>query len=499
MFKNIISKVRGLLYKMGLIKGIKKITQHKNIIADDEFYDRMNIWHVLYKGYYEEWHKVKYHTIESGEQTRRMHTLNMPKVLSEEMAKLIFNEKCEINISDGGLKEKIDKVLKDNKFYHQFQRYLEYMFALGGMAIKVYADENDKICIGFVSADCFIPIRQNNSDIQEGLFVNQSKKAMNGKNIYYTLLEWHTWENGDYVISNELYKSEMCGEIGYKTSLAELYPSLAETVTIKDIKRPLFIYSKPNVANNFDTQSPLGISIYANCLDTIKALDVAFDSFMREFKLGKKRIIVPQSAVKTVIDPITGSPRRYFDANDEVYEALNFEMDSTAKNIQDISVELRVEEHISAIQAFLDILSMQVGFSAGTFTFDGKGVKTATEVISENSKTFRTMTSHESLVEEAIRDLVRAIVDVAALYKIFTVTEDFEVNVDFDDSIIEDTEAVAKRAMLELNSGIIDKVIYYQRVYKYTKEQAVDLVAEIEARSPPPDEGDFIPGGDGDE
>lgn len=483
---------------MGLINGIKKVTQHKNILADEEFYNRIDTWHCLYKGYYEEWHKLKYHTIQNGEQARRMHTLNIPKVLSEEMAKLIFNEKCQINISPEGLKDKIDNILKINKFYHRFQRYLEYMFAIGGMAIKVYA-ENDNIKIGFVSGDCFIPVSYSNDEIREGVFINQTKKARNGRTIYYTLLEWHTWEESNYVITNELYKSEKSGELGYKAALSELYPNLSERVDIKDIQRPLFIYIKPNIANNFDTQSPLGISIYGNCLDTMKALDVAFDSFMREFKLGKKRIIVPQSAIKTVIDPTTGTQVRYFDANDEVYESFNFEMDSTAKNIQDISVELRVEEHISAIQALLDILSMQVGFSAGTFTFDGKGIKTATEVISENSKTFRTMTSHEVLVEEAIKDLVRAIVDVASLYNVFATDDKFEVNVDFDDSIIEDNEAIAKRAMLELQNGIIDKVVYYVRVYGYTKDQAIKEVNEIDSRSPAPQETDFIPGGDGDE
>jgi hypothetical protein len=41
-------------------------------------------------------------------------------------------------------------------------------------------------------------------------------------------------------------------------------------------------------------------------------LDIAFDSYQREFKLGKKRILVPDSAIQTVIDPITGQMHRYF-------------------------------------------------------------------------------------------------------------------------------------------------------------------------------------------
>src|SRR5690606_31265168 len=109
---------------------------------------------------------------------------------------------------------------------------------------------------------------------------------------------------------------------------------------------------------------------------------------------------------------------RYFDANDEAYQAFNF-MDSDAQKIQDMSVEIRVDEHIKAIQALLDILAMQIGFSAGAFTFDGQGVKTATEVVSENSKTYRTKNSHEVVVEEALKELIACIVQAAELYGLF--------------------------------------------------------------------------------
>ena len=55
---------------------------------------------------------------------------------------------------------------------------------------------------------------------------------------------------------------------------------------------PYFQIWKPNLANNFDTGSPMGISIYANSIDRFKSLDVKYDSFYNEFILGKKRIVV---------------------------------------------------------------------------------------------------------------------------------------------------------------------------------------------------------------
>src|SRR5690606_41602106 len=98
-----------------------------------------------------------------------------------------------------------------------------------------------------------------NGKITEGVFINQTKKGTK----WYTHLEWHQWEGTEYVIRNELYESDRPNEIGVRAALGTLYPELEQEVRISNLSRPLFVYFKPNIANNFDTQSPLGISIYA--------------------------------------------------------------------------------------------------------------------------------------------------------------------------------------------------------------------------------------------
>ncbi|EJQ77801.1 phage portal protein [Bacillus toyonensis] len=471
MFGNIVAKVRGWLYKLGLIKGIKKISDKKEIPINEESYKQINIWKAIYSGHYDEWHNVKYHTVD-GQKSRRMASLNMAKVISQEMAALIFNEKCSINISDKTLSDDIKNVLDENNFIKEFQRYLEYTFALGGMVIKVYW--NNGIKLSYVTADCFVPIAWDNKHITEGVFVNELSKG----DKKYTLLEWHLVEGSEQVIRNELYESKNQGDLGVKVPLSTLYPDLEEEVWIKDISRPLFVYFKPNTANNLDLSSPLGISLYANSLDTLKSLDIAFDSFQREFILGKKRIIVPTSAIKIVIDPISGMPHRYFDSTDEVYEAMKF--DDGDQSIKDISVELRVEEHTAAINALLNYVSMQVGFSSGAFSFDGQGVKTATEVVSENSKTFRTKQSHETIIEDGIRDLVDIIIEIASLYDEFESTDDYEVTVTFDDSIAEDQTAEINKQVTLVMNGLTTKKLAIMKIHGVSEEEAKRIVEEIQ-------------------
>ncbi|EZP77617.1 portal protein [Parageobacillus genomosp. 1] len=455
---------------MGIIRGIQSVYAKKEIPVNETFYNQIDVWKALYSGYHEDFHKVKYHTI-NGTRTRRMATLNMPKVVSQELATLIFNEKCEINISDETLAENIKSVFEANSFYKKFQDYLEYNFALGGMVIKGYA-ENSKIKLSYVTADCFIPISWDNTGIKEGVFVNEIRR----QNKKYTHLEWHLWDGLEYVICNELYESNG-SDLGVRVPLNTLFPDLQEETRIQNLTRPLFVYFKPNTANNIDLNSPLGISVYANSLDTLKSLDIAFDSFQREFRLGRKRIIVPASAIKTVIDPQTGQQHRYFDATDEVYEAFNLDQDSN--EIKDISVELRVEEHIAAINALLNILAMQIGFSAGTFTFDGQGVKTATEVVSENSKTFRTKQSHETVIEAGLQELVEVIIQVAELYGFFSRPPKYKVSVTFDDSIAEDQTAEIKKQVLLVTNGLTSKKRAIMKVHGVTEEEAEKILQEI--------------------
>jgi A118 family predicted phage portal protein len=273
-----------------------------------------------------------------------------------------------------------------------------------------------------------------------------------------------------------------------------MYPYLDEE-TVVPVEQSLFSYFRPPTANNIDDNSPLGVSIYANALDTLHALDICYDSFCREFRLGKKRIIVPARMIKTVADPATGQMRRYFDATDETYEALSTD-DPDSLKIQDNSVELRVEEHVSAINAFLNILCLQTGLSFGTFSFDlHAGLKTATEVVSENSKTYKTIKTVQNQLAPAIEHLVRSIIDVAILYGMEWEGQSIEslaapgysVSIVFDDGVTQDRQTNINEGVMLVGAGLLSKYKFLtDRKYGQglTPEQAQEELERIKAENP---------------
>lgn len=489
--KKVRNRMQRTVANTGLAREFKSVFELGGVPAFAQFYEfGVFIWKLLWKGFYKPWHVIPAPTVAAPNAKRTLYRMNMAKAVCAEMAGLVWGEECEVNVSINGfdatdenpdpLNDYIQKVLCKNAFREKMQESIEEGVALGGSAMKVWAEsrhdedgneipESRKIMLGYAMADQFIPLAWDNAVVTEGVFV--SRIAKDGW--YYTRLEWHKWNGQTYVVTNELYRSDMQkgadGDsqdiLGVRYPLAEIYPYLEEMTEIP-VTESLFTYWRTPIANNLDDNSPLGMSIYGNALETLHALDICYDSFVREFRLGKKRIIVPARAVRMVADPQTGQMLRYFDPNDETYEALASDTPDDLK-ISDNSVELRVEEHIGAINAFLSILCLQVGFSAGTFTFDQHtGLKTATEVVSENSKTYKTIKTLQNQIRPAIEHIVRNIIDVATLYGM---TDDegrtieslasggYEVKIIFDDGVTQDRQTNLNEGVMLVGAGILSK------------------------------------------
>lgn len=478
----------------GVAREFKDVFELGGVPAFNQYYyNGIFIWKWLYRGFYKLWHIIPCPTIGKPDNQRELYRMNIAKAICAEMASLVWGEECTVNVSMDGrestdenpdpLNEFIQKVFCDNAVREKMQGSVEQALALGGSALKVWSEvrrdengnelpESRSINIGYAMADQFIPTAWDNAKVTEGVFISRQAKG----GYYYTRLEWHKWNGLTYTITNELYRSEITkgktpGEsqdiLGVRWPLADIYPYLEEE-TVIPVSESLFTYWRTPIANNLDDNSPLGMSVYGNALETLHALDICYDSFVREFRLGRKRIIVPARAVRTIVDPDTGKMVRYFDAMDETYEALASDSPDDLK-ITDNSVELRVEEHVAAINAFLSVLCLQTGFSAGTFTFDQHtGLKTATEVVSENSKTYKTIKTIQNQLAPAIEHLVRNIIDVAVLYEMDYEGQSIEslsaggynVSITFDDGITQDRQTNVNEGVMLVGAGLLSKYTF---------------------------------------
>jgi A118 family predicted phage portal protein len=136
----------------------------------------------------------------------------------------------------------------------------------------------------------------------------------------------------------------------------------------------------------------------------------------------------------------------------------------------------------------LAILCSQIGFDPGTLSFDAsKGLKTATEVISENSKTFGTVKAHENIIRDSLRQMVDAIFELAVHYGLTwegktiesLIAGGYEVAVTFDDSIIEDKNAEINQGIALTGAGLMSKKRFLTDVLGMTEEDAEKELAQI--------------------
>ena len=484
----------------------KDVFELEGVPAFREYYNLfIFVWQAIYKGFYKAWHDVPVKTIRDPKGKHRvMSTMNAGKMACAQMARYVWNERCSISASmanapeDDPLNGFLQMVLTDNRFGTAFGDLLEKAFALGGCALKEWVeipkDENGndigegKVRIGYTMASQFVPTAWDNSRVNSAIFV--SREARDG--FYYSVVEWHRLDGTTYRVTNDLYRQPIKdGEpqniLGWWYPLNEIYPLLSPDTTIYDVHNAFFQYIRPFGANYADDNSPLGMSIYAPALNTLHGLDIMFDSLQREFVLGKKRIIAPARAMKVSAGVNGGRPDRYFDADDEVWEALATDNPEDLK-IYDNSVDLRIDPHLRGINGDLSILCAQIGFDPGTLSFDTqKGLKTATEVISENSKTFGTVKAHENIIADSLRQMVDAIFELAVHYGLTyngqtiesLIAGGYEVTVKFDDSIIQDRQQDINQGTMLVGAGLMSKKKFMMDTLGYTEEDADKEIAQI--------------------
>lgn len=419
--------------KLGMVEELNDITEHPKIAISKGELSRIrdNIKH--YKSSYD---KVQYLNSENKQQEREFHSLQVPKILARKMSKLVFNEGVEIAINDDEQANQfLEETFEHTKFRKNFGEELEAGYAIGGLVLRPYYDPGlNQIKISYARAGSFFPLNSTSNDISEMAFTTVTTTTEREKKVYYTLLEMHTWENGSYVIENELYRSEKSDKLGYKVNLKSLdkYKNLQSRSVLKNFTRPLFVHIKLAGKNNKDLHSPLSLGIIDNSKRQIKDINEKYDQFMWEVKQAERKIIASDHFFKTRFDH-DGRPRQQFDSDTTAFRMIK----SDEPNIEEFVPSLRTSEFTQTINFILQIIELQTGFSPGTFSFDGQSVKTATEIISENSETYSTRADNVLIVEEALKELVISIFELAHANKLYAKPKNLNISVDFDDGVFQ--------------------------------------------------------------
>lgn len=445
--------------------------------------DRMiQAWRDIYAGC-PEWQKYTTRGL-FGQRTEWRFLLNAGKMITSELAGLIFAEEPTLTVD-----KDVEDLLKRNNFWTNMQAWLDIACALGNGALKWTVKDGEMI-IDFVRATDFMPVTYGNQGVTEADFASSIVK--DGKE--FKIVERHRIAESEgvkgYTVALKAYKKKENGE--YKECLA-IEAGIDEQPVFIATTRPLFVCWKNPEANNINLYSPLGISIYANGVDTIRQLDEAYDNLAHERNSTKRKIIIGESMIKTVFDTTKKKQDVYYDKNDSVFVAFD---DAEKKNMLpvDINFPFRIQEITADININLAILCKQCGLSDNFLSFNGASMKTATEVISENSKTFRTKKNIENSLTATIIQFVSVLKDIGQAYKIKTTDIDYKIS--WDDSILEDRSAKETRIIARYNAKLITLEDALMQMDGISEKDAKEKAAAIREGNKTIDVGSLFGGDD---
>ncbi|MEV8398823.1 hypothetical protein [Streptomyces niveus] len=211
----------------------------------------------------------------------------------------------------------------------------------------------------------------------------------------WRLLEYHT----PGAIEYGLYEGGV-GVLGMRADSLAAHPDVEDLAPRVDtngrqatgLKR-LLITHLPNVLPNrtwdgIPGTAPLGRSDFAGIEPLMDALDESWTSWMRDLRLGKAKLVIPQSMLDTD-GPGAGAR---FDLDKELLVTLSglLGADTMKDSISEIQFKIRVEEHEATCKALRRQILSSAGYSAQSFGEEGNVAVTATEAVARKEESLAT-------------------------------------------------------------------------------------------------------------
>ncbi len=392
--------------------------------------------------------------------------LSLPAAIAREMARTISIE-MKSQITGGKraefLNEKYTEVVAD------IRAPLEYGCAKGGLIFKPYVKDGN-IAVDYIHADAFFPLAFNDSGkITAAVFAERIVKGSR----YYTRLERHELKGTTYTISNKAYMSLNKSSLGNTVSLNSVneWSALAEEISLANIKKPLFGYFKPSIANTIDTKSPLGVSVYADAVGLIKEAEKQFERLLWEFESGERALIANSLAFKHDKDGKLRLP------NKKLYRTLDVD---DVDFFKEWSPTLRGECIDKGLDTILRKIEFNCGLAYGTLSNAQNVDKTAEEIKASKQRSYATVSDNQRALKNALEDLIYAMDVWCTLYNLAPLSK-WEISFEFDDSIIADRKTEFTEKQMLVTAGIMSKWEF--RMWYFGEDEATakaKVAAEFE-------------------
>lgn len=413
-----------------------------------------------------------------------LHSLGLPKSIAGELARLTTLE-MECLVSGSARADDINALLKP--FIADLRIPVEYGCALGGVLFRPYLDPMGRIQIDIVQGDCFCPTRFDSSGRMTGAIFYDH--LVRGGRIY-TRLEDHEFSDGKYTITVKAFRSMTSSDIGIEVPLSEVteWAALASHTEFTNVDRPLWGYFKASGGNAADRHSPLGVSVYAAAVDTIRDADEQYGRLVWEYDGGQLALDVDQTALRPTPDGGSAMPQR----EQRLYRNWLNGSSANGRNLYEVFAPvLRDESYRRGLDAMLKRIEFQCGLAYGTLSDPQNVDKTAEEIRSSKQRSYTTVKDLQRALGAALTDLVYAVnVLLDAAWRsgaAIAPPGECTVTFDFDDSIISDPKERKQMFWSYVTAGKFPFWRYLVEFEGYSEDEAKAIAAEADAENRSPE------------
>jgi hypothetical protein len=382
-----------------------------------------------------------------GEKRTKLH-VPVASDIASTSADLLFSEPPTLTVEHQPTQDRLDELVDDG-VHATLLEAAEVGAALGGVYLRVCWDQelSDRPWLDAVHADAAVPEWR----WRRLAAVTFWQTLEEDGNTVVRHLERH--EPG--AILHGVYEGSPT-ELGRRVPLVE-YPEtemLAEAVTDGDVIRTglpdrLTAVYWPNRRPNrlwraMPAAVPLGRSDYAGAEPFMDALDETYSSWMRDIRLAKGRLIVPN----TYLQSQGRGKGAVFNSEQEVYEGVDALPQTGGKlEVTPSQFAIRVQEHMETAQHWLEQILRAAGYAVQTFGESREGEATATEVRARERRSFITRDRKILYARPALQEAVETLLAVDR--EVFrTKVSPQRPDLKFGDTVSEDMRQLAETANL---------------------------------------------------
>lgn len=455
------------------------------------YYSYINKWVDIWQGK-AEWLNIQ--TVDNKEYP--MYSLGMAKRVCEDLASTITSEPFTITAKKNN--EVLQEDLKKAKVLKKLPAAIEIMGYSGTVgtvtriknATIVNKDgiftltktNKTKIQTIDVKANQIIPLTIEDGEIIDCAIVSKQKRLINNKikDVYY--LELHELEEKGYQITNKFFIKEDGTEIKVD-GVIDTYNTLSDV--------PLFSLGKINRVNPISDNNELGISLFGDSIDQLTILDLVYNNFGMDFKLGQKLMLINKKLTRVETEEYTDKngnlrTREHIIYPSDIRKQQFMEIgdalmdDGTEKPyIFEYNPDLRVGDNKEGVQFALDNLSFKVGFGTHYYSFENGNIVTATEAILSNKDFVNNGRKNRGAVSEYLIGICRSLLLCEKMLGNTEIDEKQEIEIAEVDGFLEDDSTIRQRAKEEVSMGLMSKKRYLMKVYGMNEEEAIKELKAI--------------------